>query len=114
MNLSSVSDYVNSSVIPQNVGPRDSFAAALAKNIVAMLVWLALSTLNCSMVSTFRKHSFFYEDPRYIMFICMVINDAVQLTLVTALYVVSIDMEYGQSVTPETYVTQSVKTSLKI
>ncbi|KAA0712768.1 hypothetical protein E1301_Tti004925 [Triplophysa tibetana] len=41
------------------------------------------------MVSTFRKHSFFYEDPRYIMFICMVINDAVQLTLVTALYVVS-------------------------
>ncbi|XP_065135499.2 odorant receptor 131-2-like [Paramisgurnus dabryanus] len=54
-----------------------------------MLVWLALSVLNYSMVSTFRKHSFFYEDPRYIMFISMVINDAVQLTLVTALYVVS-------------------------
>ncbi|XP_051986283.1 odorant receptor 131-2-like [Xyrauchen texanus] len=54
-----------------------------------MLVWLTLSVLNCSMVSTFLKHSFFYEDPRYVMFICMVINDAVQLTLVTALYVVS-------------------------
>ncbi|XP_057193789.1 odorant receptor 131-2-like [Triplophysa rosa] len=89
MNSSSVSDYVNSSGLIQNVIPRDSFAAALTKNIVAMLVWLALSMLNCSMVSTFRKHSFFYEDPRYIMFICMVINDAVQLTLVTALYVVS-------------------------
>nr|XP_033939973.1 odorant receptor 131-2-like [Pseudochaenichthys georgianus] len=31
----------------------------------------------------------FYENPRYIMFICMVINDALQLSLVTALYVVS-------------------------
>ncbi|XP_028854730.1 odorant receptor 131-2-like [Denticeps clupeoides] len=41
------------------------------------------------MVTTFLRHNFFYEDPRYIMFICMVINDAVQLTLVTALYVVS-------------------------
>ena len=33
--------------------------------------------------------SLFYENPRYIMFICMVINDALQLTLVTALYMVS-------------------------
>lgn len=33
--------------------------------------------------------SCFYENPRYIMFICMVINDALQLSLVTALYVVS-------------------------
>lgn len=33
--------------------------------------------------------SLFYENPRYIMFIYMVINDALQLSLVTALYVVS-------------------------
>ncbi|XP_051754095.1 odorant receptor 131-2-like [Ctenopharyngodon idella] len=89
MNSSAVSEYGNSTLLLLNAIPRDSFSAALTKNIVAMLVWLALSVLNCSMVSTFRKHSFFYEDPRYIMFICMVINDAVQLTLVTALYVVS-------------------------
>ena len=31
----------------------------------------------------------FYEDPRYIMFIYMVVNDAMQLSLVTTLYVVS-------------------------
>ncbi|XP_071396983.1 odorant receptor 131-2-like [Centroberyx affinis] len=54
-----------------------------------MLVWLALSIINSSMVHTFLRHSFFYEDPRYIMFICMVINDALQLSLVTTLYVVS-------------------------
>ncbi|XP_035243318.1 odorant receptor 131-2-like [Anguilla anguilla] len=69
--------------------PKDSFINALTKNIVAMLVWLALSMLNGSMVRTFTRHSFFYDDPRYIMFIFMVVNDAVQLTLVTALYVVS-------------------------
>lgn len=95
MNSSAVSEYGNSSLLLLNAIPRDSFSAALTKNIVAMLVWLALSILNCSMVSTFHKHSFFYEDPRYILFICMVINDAVQLTLVTALYVVSIEMKYG-------------------
>lgn len=33
--------------------------------------------------------SLFYENPRYIMFIYMVINDALQLSLVTALYVLS-------------------------
>ncbi|XP_062270692.1 odorant receptor 131-2-like [Scomber scombrus] len=54
-----------------------------------MVVWLTLSIINSSMVHTFLRHSFFYENPRYVMFICMVINDALQLTLVTALYVVS-------------------------
>ncbi|XP_017567178.1 odorant receptor 131-2-like [Pygocentrus nattereri] len=89
MNISAASLYENSSLPLQNATPRDSFSATLTKNIVAMLVWLALSIINGSMVSTFFRHSFFYEDPRYIMFIYMVINDAVQLTLVTGLYVVS-------------------------
>ncbi|KAF7207579.1 olfactory receptor 52A1-like, partial [Nothobranchius furzeri] len=71
------------------VSPKDSFSSALTKNTVAMLVWLALSAINSSMVHTFLRHSLFYENPRYIMFIYMVVNDALQLTLVTALYVVS-------------------------
>ncbi|XP_062314977.1 odorant receptor 131-2-like [Osmerus eperlanus] len=54
-----------------------------------MLVWLALSFINGSMVHTFLRHSLFFEDPRYIMFIYMVVNDALLLTLVTTLYVVS-------------------------
>ncbi|XP_054906045.1 odorant receptor 131-2-like [Poeciliopsis prolifica] len=53
------------------------------------MVWLALSVINSSMVYTFLQHSVFYENSRYIMFICMVVNDALQLTLVTTLYVVS-------------------------
>ncbi|KAM9859256.1 odorant receptor 131-2-like [Aulostomus maculatus] len=69
--------------------PKDSFSNALTKNIMAMMVWLTLSIINGSMVHTFLRHSHFYENPRYIMFICMVINDALQLSLVTTLYVVS-------------------------
>lgn len=42
-----------------------------------------------SALSLVSGSSLFYENPRYIMFICMVINDALQLSLVTALYVVS-------------------------
>lgn len=42
-----------------------------------------------SLRSRLSDPSLFYENPRYIMFICMVINDALQLSLVTALYVVS-------------------------
>lgn len=35
---------------------KDSFSNALTKNIVAMLVWLALSIINGSMVHTFLRH----------------------------------------------------------
>ncbi|KAK2861502.1 hypothetical protein Q5P01_001035 [Channa striata] len=70
-------------------GFKESFSSILTKNTVAMLVWLALIMINCSMVYTFLQHRLFYENPRYIMFICMVINDALQLSLVTALFVVS-------------------------
>uniref|UniRef100_A0A3P9M2Z5 Si:dkeyp-3f10.17 n=1 Tax=Oryzias latipes TaxID=8090 RepID=A0A3P9M2Z5_ORYLA len=66
-----------------------SFANAVTKNVMAVLVWLAISVINVSMVRTFLQHRVFYENPRYIMFICMVVNDALQLSLVTALYVVS-------------------------
>ncbi|XP_077582799.1 odorant receptor 131-2-like [Stigmatopora nigra] len=69
--------------------PKDSFSNALAKNMAAVLVWLALSVINGSMVHTFFRHGVFYDNPRYIMFIAMVINDAIQLSLVTALYVLS-------------------------
>ncbi|KAF5901765.1 olfactory receptor 51L1-like, partial [Clarias magur] len=88
MNSSTGSAYENFNLsLPQNVTPKESFSSVLTKNIVAVLVWLALSILNGTMTSTFFRHNFFYEDPRYIMFIYMVINDAVQLTLVTGLYV---------------------------
>lgn len=37
---------------------KESFSSVLIKNIVAMLVWLALSIINCSMVHTFLRHRY--------------------------------------------------------
>ncbi|KAK1157621.1 odorant receptor 131-2-like [Acipenser oxyrinchus oxyrinchus] len=68
---------------------RDTFSTALAKNIITVFVWLCLSYINGALVLTFFKNQVFYEDPRYILFIHMVINDAVQLTVAMTLFVVS-------------------------
>uniref|UniRef100_A0A9J8A5E7 G-protein coupled receptors family 1 profile domain-containing protein n=1 Tax=Cyprinus carpio carpio TaxID=630221 RepID=A0A9J8A5E7_CYPCA len=68
---------------------RDTFTMAFMKNFTVVLVWLLLSYINGSVVATFFRHQIFYEDPRYILFIHMVINDAVQLTVTIALFVVS-------------------------
>lgn len=43
--------------------PKDSFSNALTKNIVAMLVWLALSIINSSMVHTFLRHRYILQQP---------------------------------------------------
>lgn len=68
---------------------RDTFSTALAKNLILFGVWLSLSYINISVVATFFNNQIFYEDPRYILFIHMVINDAVQLTVSVTLFVMS-------------------------
>ncbi|XP_066520090.1 odorant receptor 131-2-like [Hoplias malabaricus] len=68
---------------------RDTFTTAFAKNFILVGVWLSLSYINASLVAIFFSHQSFYEDPRYILFIHMVINDAVQLTVTISLFVMS-------------------------
>ncbi|XP_058258534.1 odorant receptor 131-2-like [Hemibagrus wyckioides] len=68
---------------------RETFSNAFAKNFILIGVWLSLSYINISVVATFFSNQIFYEDPRYILFIHMVINDAVQLTVTVILFVAS-------------------------
>ncbi|GLD58045.1 uncharacterized protein AKAME5_001019600 [Lates japonicus] len=68
---------------------RDTFTTAFVKNLIVVLVWLILSYINGTLVATFFRHQAFYEDPRYILFIHMVINDAIQLTVTITLFVLS-------------------------
>ncbi|XP_031156125.1 odorant receptor 131-2-like [Sander lucioperca] len=68
---------------------RDTFTTALVKNLIVVMVWLILSYINGSLVATFLRHQTFYEDPRYILFIHMVINDGIQLTITVILFVLS-------------------------
>ncbi|KAI3369291.1 hypothetical protein L3Q82_007454 [Scortum barcoo] len=87
---SSVSQLGGNMTFPyQFVLVRDTFTTAFVKNLIVVLVWLVLSYINGTLVATFFRHQTFYEDPRYILFIHMVINDAIQLTVTITLFVLS-------------------------
>uniref|UniRef100_A0A3B3TKS2 Odorant receptor, family 90, subfamily A, member 1 n=1 Tax=Poecilia latipinna TaxID=48699 RepID=A0A3B3TKS2_9TELE len=66
-----------------------TFTMALVKNLIVVLVWLVLTYINCTLAATFFRHQIFYEDPRYILFIHMVINDGIQLTVTVTLFILS-------------------------
>ncbi|KAM8867008.1 odorant receptor 131-2-like [Synchiropus picturatus] len=73
----------------ENLPMRDSYTIVLVRNMTVVLVWVVLSYINGALVTTFFKHQVFYEDPRYILFIHMVMNDALQLTVTVSLFVLS-------------------------
>ncbi|XP_063072281.1 odorant receptor 131-2-like [Engraulis encrasicolus] len=68
---------------------RDTFMAAFVKNFIVVLLLFVLNYINGALVATFLRNQVFYEDPRYILFIHMVINDAIQLTVTITLFVLS-------------------------
>ncbi|XP_006639821.3 odorant receptor 131-2-like [Lepisosteus oculatus] len=68
---------------------RDSLPIAFTKNFIAVLVWFIFSYISGCILLTFLRNQTFYEDPRYILFIHMVINDAAHLTLTMMLNLLS-------------------------
>ncbi|XP_047438224.1 odorant receptor 131-2-like [Mugil cephalus] len=90
--MSSMSSSVipsGNTTFPLQMFVRDTFTTAFVKNLIVVLVGLTLSYINGTLVATFFRHQTFYEDPRYILFIHMVINDAIQLTVTITLFVLS-------------------------
>ncbi|XP_033822274.1 odorant receptor 131-2-like [Periophthalmus magnuspinnatus] len=65
----------------------DSFSTAIAKNVTVVLLGISINYLNGTLIHTFRKHQVFYHNPRYILFIHLVVNDTVQLTTAVTLFV---------------------------
>ncbi|XP_062326382.1 odorant receptor 131-2-like [Osmerus eperlanus] len=68
---------------------RDTFETALTKNIIVVAFCLSINYINSTLVHTFTKHQVFNTNPRYILFIHLVVNDMIQLTLACLLYVLS-------------------------
>ncbi|KAK1901172.1 Odorant receptor 131-2 [Dissostichus eleginoides] len=66
-----------------------SFAAAVYKNVIVTVLCIAINYINGTLIHTFRKHQIFYSNPRYILFIHLVMNDMLQLTLSTLLHIIS-------------------------
>ncbi|XP_047438223.1 odorant receptor 131-2-like [Mugil cephalus] len=98
-NLSYVNDSLNATL-----SQRDNFISALTKNMIVTALCISINFINGTLLHTFRKHqvtdyasnlpSFFLpqifnSNPRYILFIHLVINDMIQLILSTLLHIIS-------------------------
>ncbi|XP_048878628.1 odorant receptor 131-2-like [Brienomyrus brachyistius] len=68
---------------------RDSLKTALTKNIIVVALSIIISYINGVMVHTFLRHEILNEDPRYMLFIHMVLNDIIQLMIAVMLHVFS-------------------------
>ncbi|XP_062272292.1 odorant receptor 131-2-like [Scomber scombrus] len=68
---------------------RDSFTKAVTKNVIVVVLGISINFINANLIHTFRKHQIFYMNPRYILFIHLVVNDMIVLTLTITLFVVS-------------------------
>ncbi|KAM4741241.1 odorant receptor 131-2-like [Anableps anableps] len=68
---------------------RDSPSSALAKNVIIVALGITINYINGTLIHTFRKHQIFYTNPRYILFIHLVLNDMIQLTISISLFVFS-------------------------
>ncbi|XP_035486192.2 odorant receptor 131-2-like [Scophthalmus maximus] len=83
---------MNSSFSNYNVSSqsyRDSLSSAVAKNVIVVALGLIINYTNGTLINTFRKHQIFYLNPRYILFIHLVLNDMIQLTVTISLLVFS-------------------------
>uniref|UniRef100_A0A667X602 G-protein coupled receptors family 1 profile domain-containing protein n=1 Tax=Myripristis murdjan TaxID=586833 RepID=A0A667X602_9TELE len=81
MNLS----FTNLTVISH----RDSFDKAVTKNVVVVALCISINYINVNLIHTFRRHQIFYMNPRYILFIHLVVNDMIQLTMTILLFLIS-------------------------
>ncbi|KAI4826933.1 hypothetical protein KUCAC02_030363 [Chaenocephalus aceratus] len=101
MNISSLNSTSPSSL---------SFAEAVYKNVIVTVLCITINYINGTLIHTFRKHQvcvcvcvcvsvcvcsyvysqcIFYSNPRYILFIHLLMNDMLQLTLSTLLHIIS-------------------------
>ncbi|XP_029947516.1 odorant receptor 131-2-like [Salarias fasciatus] len=67
---------------------RDNFVAAVVKNVIVTTLCLSINYINGILLHTFRKHQVLNSNPRYILFIHLVINDITQLAVSTLLHII--------------------------
>ncbi|XP_036425617.1 odorant receptor 131-2-like [Colossoma macropomum] len=68
---------------------RDLYTIAVTKNVIVVALYFSINYINGTLVHTFLKHEIFNENPRYILFMHMVINDMIQLTIAVLIHVIS-------------------------
>ncbi|XP_014880693.1 G-protein coupled receptor 183-like [Poecilia latipinna] len=72
--------------VPDN---RDSFTKAVIKNVIVVVLSISINYINAGLIHTFCGNQIFNTNPRYILFVHLVINDMIQVTLTVALFIIS-------------------------
>ncbi|XP_034023546.1 odorant receptor 131-2-like [Thalassophryne amazonica] len=80
---------VSSANVTMVTSYRDSIGKAVTKNMIVVILGISMIYINANLIHTFRKHQVFYVNPRYILFIHLVVNDMIQLTLTVLLFLLS-------------------------
>ncbi|XP_056462481.1 odorant receptor 131-2-like [Gadus chalcogrammus] len=60
---------------------------AFIKNLTVVLLGIVINYLNGSMVHTFHREEVLRENPRYVLFIHLVLNDMIQLFITISLFI---------------------------
>ncbi|XP_040890329.1 odorant receptor 131-2-like [Toxotes jaculatrix] len=68
---------------------RDNLQTAIIKNVITVVLCISINYINSTLVHTFKKHQVFNMNPRYILYIHLVINDIILLTIFTLIQVLS-------------------------
>ncbi|XP_008407400.1 olfactory receptor 52A5-like [Poecilia reticulata] len=68
---------------------RDALSTAVTKNVLIVSLGITINYINGALIHTFRKHEIFFMNPRYVLFIHLVLNDMIQLTTSISLFVLS-------------------------
>ncbi|XP_072539324.1 odorant receptor 131-2-like [Salminus brasiliensis] len=63
--------------------------SAVAMTVIVVALYFSINYINSILVHTFFKHEIFTENPRYILFIHMVLNDLIQLNIAVLLYMIT-------------------------
>ncbi|XP_017286949.1 odorant receptor 131-2-like [Kryptolebias marmoratus] len=80
---------VSSANVTVVVEYRDSFLKAVIKNVTVVALSLFINYINAGLIYTFCEHQIFNSNPRYILFVHLVINDMIQVSLTVTIFIIS-------------------------
>ncbi|KAM9813315.1 odorant receptor 131-2-like [Neosynchiropus ocellatus] len=66
---------------------RDSLPTAIVKNMITVVLSISVIFINGTLIHTFRQHQVLSANPRYILYIHLVANDIVMLSMFTLMMV---------------------------
>ncbi|XP_059184827.1 odorant receptor 131-2-like [Centropristis striata] len=66
-----------------------NFTTVVTRNVIVTALCICINYINGTLIHIYRRHQIFNTNPRYILFIHLVINDMTQLALSTLLHIIS-------------------------